>query len=618
MVQNSSSTPATGGDTSIPGSSGADQLSGGGGNDTITGLGANDLLSGDAPLTGQWQYSVYDRDFAPANGQTSLIGDSQSTLIGHGYVDDFNILALRNTLGGTPATTARNDFGVIYRSGLQINTGGTFSFGTESRVGGSRIIIRDSSGNEVFNQNNDFYPGGAFRQGTVALQPGTYSIEVLVWHDTGGAFLNALHSGPGIVATRPLWSSVLLTEPPLAPGHVDGDDSILGDGGNDTITGGGGNDRLFGGADADSIAGDAGNDIIDAGTGNDFASGGTGDDSIEGGDGNDSISGDEGNDSLSGGGGADRIFGGAGDDTIIGGPGSDTLAGDEGNDLFVYDLGAVTAGTLGVESVFGGGEDDEPIETDNDVMDLSAYGQAYGWGSVVITPDPSDPENGTVRLYSGPPFSGTGANLLGTIAFDDIERIIRCFTPGTMILTDRGEVAVEDLVAGDLVVTRDHGLQPLRWIGRQHVSRGHLRFRPELLPVRIARGALGAAGPVRAMLVSPQHRLLISGARAELLFGEAEVLLPARHLVGVVDATVENPAEGVTYIHIMFDRHEIVRSDGLWSESFQPAERTLSAMDAAVRDEILAIFPGLAVDASGFQAAYPSLRAYESRVLLSG
>ena len=71
-----------------------------------------------------------------------------------------------------------------------------------------------------------------------------------------------------------------------------------------------------------------------------------------------------------------------------------------------------------------------------------------------------------------------------------------------------------------------------------------------------------------------------TGARAELLFGEAEVLVPAKHLVGQAEVTRALPEEGVTYIHILFDRHEIVQSDGIWTESFQPAERTLSAMEA--------------------------------------
>ena len=182
-----------------------------------------------------------------------------------------------------------------------------------------------------------------------------------------------------------------------------------------------------------------------------------------------------------------------------------------------------------------------------------------------------------------------------------------------MILTDRGDVAVQDLKAGDLVMTRDNGLQPLRWVGRQHITRARLMADPDLQPVRIAIGALGADGPDRSMLVSPQHRVLVSGVRAELLFGDDEVLVAAKHLIGQAEVTRALPDEGVTYIHILFDRHEIVQSDGLWTESFQPAERTLNAMEAEVRDEILTIFPGLG--AIAFPGARLSLKSHEVRVL---
>jgi hypothetical protein len=161
-------------------------------------------------------------------------------------------------------------------------------------------------------------------------------------------------------------------------------------------------------------------------------------------------------------------------------------------------------------------------------------------------------------------------------------------------------------------------LKPVRWVGRQHLSRGRLIAQPELQPVRIACGALGGAGPERSMLVSPQHRLLVTGALPELLFGEPEVLVPARHLIGQAEVTRALPEEGVTYIHIMFDRHEIVLSDGIWTESFQPAERTLSSMEAAVRDEILAIFPGLGTSNAAFEATRPTIRAHEARVLFAG
>jgi hypothetical protein len=149
------------------------------------------------------------------------------------------------------------------------------------------------------------------------------------------------------------------------------------------------------------------------------------------------------------------------------------------------------------------------------------------------------------------------------------------------------------------------------------LSRLHLVADPDLQPVRIAEGALRGEGPAQSMMVSPQHRVLVTGARAELLFGTSEVLVPAKHLVGQAEATRVLPEEGVTYIHILFDRHEIVQSDGIWTESFQPAERSLNAMEAAVRDEILKIFPELATNTEAFGAARLSLKAHEARVLLA-
>lgn len=678
MAQNSSTNPATGGNTTITGSTADDQLSGGGGNDTMPGLAGNDRLSGDAPLPGQWQYNVYDRNFDSIAGQTSLIGDGNSRLIGRGYVDDFNVLALRNTLGGTPATQNRDDFGIIYRSGLQITTAGTYTFGTTSDDG-SRIIIRGANNAVVFTLNNDFHQSVATRTGSINLPAGTYSIEVSYWENLGQTAMSGSIAGPGIVGTADLATSSLITTPPLAEGHVDGDDSILGGDGNDTITGGGGNDRLFGGADQDSILGEAGRDFIEGGAGRDYIDGGADNDSIFGDDGNDTVfsdssnsgsdsiyggAGDDslmfgdgddivyggagndiiddrdqinlvgtnllyggegndtayagfGNDRIYGDGGNDSIFGEGGNDSIYGGAGVDTLDGDAGNDRFIYLAGDVetTGGLPGVvpaESIFGGGSNPNNNDIDFDTVDLTGIIGQYGWKRVIIQ-SVAGSEDGRIEILAAP-----GGPVIATIYYDDIEDIIRCFTPGTMILTDRGEVAVDDLVPGDLVVTHDNGLQPLRWVGRQHLSRARLMAQPELQPVRIARGAIAGAGPERSMLVSPQHRVLVTGALPELLFGEAEVLVPATHLVGRADVSRALPEAGVTYIHLLFDRHEVVLSDGLWTESFQPAERTLNAMEHAVRAEILALFPGLATDDTAFETSRPSLKAHEARVLFAG
>jgi hypothetical protein len=102
-----------------------------------------------------------------------------------------------------------------------------------------------------------------------------------------------------------------------------------------------------------------------------------------------------------------------------------------------------------------------------------------------------------------------------------------------------------------------------------------------------------------------------------MLFGEAEVLVAAKHLLGRAEVTRALPREGVTYIHLLFDRHEIVQSDGIWTESFQPAERTLSALEADVRAEVLALFPGLISEPDRYEGARLSLKAHEARVLLA-
>lgn len=201
---------------------------------------------------------------------------------------------------------------------------------------------------------------------------------------------------------------------------------------------------------------------------------------------------------------------------------------------------------------------------------------------------------------------------------DDDKKIVPCFTAGTLIETDEGRIPVEELFAGDRVLTRDHGYRRLVWVGHKEVSLDLMRTRPDFAPVRIARGALDGALPERDMLVSPQHRMLISGWRAELMFGVSEVLVPARHLIGRPGITRAHDTP-VTYVHIMCDRHEIVRADGCWSESFQPGDMSLAGLDGDQRAELLALFPELVAIAGqrDYAAARMTLKAYEVRAMFN-
>ncbi|PVA09715.1 hypothetical protein DC366_11325 [Pelagivirga sediminicola] len=162
-----------------------------------------------------------------------------------------------------------------------------------------------------------------------------------------------------------------------------------------------------------------------------------------------------------------------------------------------------------------------------------------------------------------------------------------CFTAQTRILTPKGEVPITRLAPGDLVMTADHGAQPVRRIGRTFLPATVLMLRPEFRPIVIARGAFGANSPVRETALSPQHRVLVRDWRAALLFGEEEVLVPVKKLTNDTTIRPDQAAQDVTYYHLAFDRHEVIWGDGLQSESYLVTSRDAPETQA----EIIALMP---------------------------
>jgi hypothetical protein len=194
---------------------------------------------------------------------------------------------------------------------------------------------------------------------------------------------------------------------------------------------------------------------------------------------------------------------------------------------------------------------------------------------------------------------------------------IVCFTKGAFMETKTGPRLVEDLCVGDLIQTRDNGFQSIRWIGTSHKTALDLHRTPALQPIKIAKHAFGDNCPDRDMAFSPQHHVLMTGPQAEMLFGETEVLVAAKHLVN--DTSIQPVlAQKATYIHIMFDTHQIVKSDNLWSESFLPGDCALGNLHAAERIELLQLFPELSSSAlsATYKAVRPILNKHESLALL--
>ncbi len=191
-----------------------------------------------------------------------------------------------------------------------------------------------------------------------------------------------------------------------------------------------------------------------------------------------------------------------------------------------------------------------------------------------------------------------------TISYDELHTEPACFTRGALILTVNGEVPVERLRVGDKVLTRDHGAQPIRWVGNQTAPGVG-----KTAPVRMQAGAMGNR---RALTVSPMHRMLLTGWQADLLFGVPEILVPARELVNG-DTICRVQVKTVDYFHIMLDRHEVIYAEGCPSESFAPTAEAMGLFGGSVRAELLVLFPHLLTE--NRQDTRPTLTSTESTLL---
>ncbi|NVK13095.1 MAG: Hint domain-containing protein [Rhodobacteraceae bacterium] len=225
-------------------------------------------------------------------------------------------------------------------------------------------------------------------------------------------------------------------------------------------------------------------------------------------------------------------------------------------------------------------------------------------GTLSITNDSAVSETNT---FSYTVADDRGNTDVGSVTVKTVGGTPPCFVAGTKIDTGDGPVAVEDLEVGTKVKTRDHGLQPLRWIGystRQATGRN--------APVVFVANALGAHD---CIAVSQNHRVLISSELAELLFGHAEVLVKAKHLVNGTTIRLRADGQIVTYVHLLFDEHEILCSNGLETESYHPGAETLLSFDAETRDEVMEFIEEI----EGYgPTARIALKSHESRLLLCG
>ncbi|MGH1330704.1 MAG: Hint domain-containing protein [Paracoccaceae bacterium] len=552
------------GNDTIIGEAGNDSIEGGAGDDSVDGDDGNDTLIGNAGDDSLWGGDGDDSIDGGADNDM-LGGDAGNDTVDGGAGDD----ALYGWTGDDLLTGGTGNDYIEGGAGLDTFIGGE---GADTMIGGTGMDYVDYSASGA-GVNVDFTNGtasGGDAAGDVITTTdgiiGSDFDDTLIGYDTEN-----LTVGPDF------FTNVL-----------------IGGDGNDSIDGRGGSDSLYGDAGDDTIFGGTGNDYIEGGTGADYIAAGADDDNVLGGDGNDTIFGEDGTDVISGGAGDDLIIGGAGGDLMGGGDGDDTIyigsgdvaTGGAGDDLFVIDPAALTGGTITIDGL-------ETSETNGDSIDFNGTLA----GPVTYTAQGTDPggRSGYATLTDGT-----------VINFSNIETII-CFARGTRILTPRGPVAIEALRPGDMVLTRDNGLQPIRWINSRRVA-----ATGNFAPVHIAAGTMGNDSD---LIVSPQHRMLLKGHRPELLFGQREVLAAAKHLV---NGTTINTIEGglVEYFHMMFDQHELIFAEGAITESFHPGDHSLRGLADPAREELFTLFPELrALPDSHGPTARLCLRKHEAHLL---
>ena len=272
-----------------------------------------------------------------------------------------------------------------------------------------------------------------------------------------------------------------------------------------------------------------------------------------------------------------------------------------------YNFAVIKSGTLPVASV--------PPELQGKIVyvikiDFDQDGDLEGKGDLQLffTTDPAGTPENMAQI-------GNGALTLGSVDFvPDPEPV--CFSAGTGIATPSGSRPVETLRPGDLVLTEGGRAVQVVWVGLSHFSAAQLAENPAVRPIRIPAHAVRPGCPERDLDLSPQHRIVLDGPACELLFGLPRVFVVANHLVGTLAEVVED-AEGVTYVHLLLEEHEILLGNGLPSESFQPARRVIEGMTGPARAALDATLAVLGAEAMLSRPdALPTLRSPEARVLL--
>ena len=563
---------------------GNDTLDGGAGNDTIYGDGGNDSLSGGADNDSLSGGSGDDR-IEGGTGHDTIAGGTGNDAMSGG--DDADLFVMEDDFGTDKIAGGEGgkDYDVVTFDALSNGVSVTYT-GAESGTAteGPNSVSFTEIEKLVLTNSSDYVDasigGVAVDTGagddTIKVGDGAYNIDAGTGDDriireagtTADDANSVIDAGDGI--------DTYVAGSGLGADHtVDLAASRLDHAGNDR-----GDLLNFENVALENSAASVKGDSKD----NTITARGTQDNSLSGGDGDDSIDGGGGDDNLHGDAGRDTLIGGDGNDTLDGGQDDDQLTGGDGDDVFVYSGGHDTITDFNAGNT---GPLDDDDTTNNDFIDLSGYyDKIFDLRADYEDNGILDQSNFETTDYTyNSKFEDGSLKFIGVQAqhFTYDNTGVVCFGKGTAIRTPRGDVLVEDLRVGDLVTTMDNGPQKIRWINTRSYDARQMQKGSHLHPVLIKRGTFGAE---RDLLVSQQHGVLVGQS--------GDSFARAKHLADAAKGVrIAKGKKTVTYVHLMFDDHQVIFAENVPSESFYPGPMALTQMSKPHRAAFSKVLPAL-------------------------
>ncbi|WP_052265269.1 Hint domain-containing protein [Ruegeria sp. ANG-R] len=235
-------------------------------------------------------------------------------------------------------------------------------------------------------------------------------------------------------------------------------------------------------------------------------------------------------------------------------------------------------------------------------ISLSEGATVYQFNSFSDPPSPgpitatTGPASGMQSTVIGQ--AGAGDSLVSTdngdtysVSTDPTPGSVPCLTAGTLVSTDLGPVPVENLKPGQLIALARGGTAPLLQIMHRSLDTRELRRNPKLFPVRICAGALGQGLPRRDLLVSRQHRMLVSSEIVKRMFDRSEVLVAAIRLTELPGIYVDDTVDSISYFHLVLPAHEVIIAEGAPTETLLTGEEALKSLPPEMVEELNVLFP---------------------------